>query len=415
MYFQAFRHRNFKLFFAGQLLSMSGTWMQRVGEGWLVYRLTDSPLMLGLVAFAGSAPGLFLSPIAGVIADQVNRRRMMIVVQALAMLQAFTLAFFTLTERITPTQILLFALLMGIIRAFENPARQSFYVELIPIEDLANAVALISTLPNMARIAGPALAGLIVAAYGEGFCFLANGLSFLLVLLCLAWMRFREKDRSQPRKSQLELLLEGFRYVRKTFLVRHLLLMLAVMNFAGGPYITLMPIFGKNVLGVGPTGFGWLITASGIGALFCSMGLASRSQSLNLLKLVTFASSVFGGALVCLAFSRSFYLSLLILSFIGGGYLLILAGTQISLQTLVPAELRGRVMSFYSLVFLGFQPFGSVLAGWMAEHLSAAVTVGLGGSFCLGVSLLSARYLSKRKILVTPGRGSTEIGTPGNI
>ncbi len=415
MHFQAFRHRNFKLFFAGQLLSMSGTWMQRVGEGWLVYRLTDSPLMLGLVAFAGSAPGLFLSPIAGVIADQVNRRRMVMVVQALAMLQAFTLAFFTLTERITPNQILLFALLMGIIRAFENPARQSFYVELIPIEDLANAVALISTLPNMARIAGPAVAGLIVAAYGEGFCFLANGLSFLLVLLCLAWMRFREKDHSQPCKSQLELLLEGFRYVRKTLLVRHLLLMLAVMNFAGGPYITLMPIFGKNVLGVGPTGFGWLITASGIGALFCSMGLASWSQSLNLLKLVTFASSVFGGALVCLAFSRSFYLSLLILPFIGGGYLLILAGTQISLQTLVPAELRGRVMSFYSLVFLGFQPFGSVLAGWMAEHLSAAVTVGLGGSFCLGVSLLSARYLSKRKILVTPDRGSTDIGTPENF
>ncbi len=394
---------------------MSGTWMQRVGEGWLVYRLTDSPLMLGLVAFAGSAPGLFLSPIAGVIADQVNRHRMVMVVQALAMLQAFTLAFFTLTERITPNQILLFALLMGIIRAFENPARQSFYVELIPIKDLANAVALISTLPNMARIAGPAVAGLIVAAYGEGFCFLANGLSFLLVLLCLAWMRFREKDHSQPCKSQLELLLEGFRYVRKTLSVRHLLLMLAVMNFAGGPYITLMPIFGKNVLGVGPTGFGWLITASGIGALFCSMGLASWSQSLNLLKLVTFASSVFGGALVCLAFSRSFYLSLLILPFIGGGYLLILAGTQISLQTLVPAELRGRVMSFYSLVFLGFQPFGSVLAGWMAEHLSAAVTVGLGGSFCLGVSLLSARYLSKRKILVTPDRGSTDIGTPENF
>lgn len=388
---------------------MAGTWMQRLAEGWLVYRLTDSPLMLGLVAFAGNAPALVLSPLAGVIADQVNRHRMVMVVQALAMLQAFTFALFTLKGWITPSQIILLALLMGMIRAFENPARQSFYVELIPAEDLTNAIALMSTVPNMARIAGPAVAGLIVAAYGEGFCFLANGVSFLLVISCLGLMRFREKDRSRLPKSQWELLLEGFGYVRKTLLVRHLLLLFAVMNFAGGPYLTLMPMFGKTVLGVGPTGLGGLITASGIGAFLCSIGLASRSQSLDLLKLVTFSSWMFGGGLVCLAVSRSFYLSLFILLFIGGGYILLLAGTLIALQTLVPAELRGRVMSFYSLVFLGFQPVGSVLAGWLAEYLGGAITVGLGGAICLGVSVVSARSLLKRKILAAPDQGLTEL------
>ena len=374
---------------------MSGIWIQRVAEGWLAYRLTHSPLMLGLVAFAGSAPALFLSPVAGVIADQVNRHRMVMVAQALAMAQAVTLALFTIEGWITPNQLLCFALIMGTVRAFENPARQSFFVELIPAEDLANAVVLSATLTNMARIAGAALAGLIVAAYGEGFCFLANAVSFLLVIFCFQRMRFAAKERRQPSESQMELLHEGFGYVRKNLLVRSLLLLFAGMNFFGGPYLALMPMLAGTVLGVGPTGLGWLITASGIGALLCTLGLASRRQSLNLFKLVMFASLVFGGALVGLALSRSFYVSLSILPFVGGGYILVLAGTQILLQTLVPDQLRGRVMSFYSLTFLGFQPFGSLLAGWISEYLGVAVTVGLGGVFCVGMSLLFVRYIPR--------------------
>lgn len=397
MRFQALRHRNFRLYFAGQFLSMSGTWMQRVAEGWLVYRLTHSPLMLGLLAFAGSAPALFFSPVAGVIADQVNRHRMVQVAQALAMAQACILALFTLQGWITPNLLLFFALIMGTVRAFANPARQSFLVELIPAEDLTNAVALSAIFSNLARIAGPALAGFIVAGYGEGFCFLANGLSFLLTISCLQLMRFGEKERRNFRESQWELLLEGFQYIRKSLPIRSLLFQFAAMNFAGAPYITLMPIFAGTVLGVGPTELGWLLTASGTGALICSIGLASRNQPPNLLKLVMCASLVFGGALVSLALSNSFYVSLSILPLIGGGYILILAGTQTLLQTLVSDELRGRVMSFYSLVFLGFQPFGSLLAGWISEYLGVAVTLGLGGASCLGVSLLSMRSISRRK------------------
>ena len=233
MRFQALRHRNFRLYFTGQLLSMSGTWMQRVAEGWLVYRLTHSPLILGLLAFAGSAPALFLSPVAGVIADQVNRHRMVQVAQALAMAQACTLALFTFQGWITPNLLLFFALIMGSVRAFANPARQSFLVELIPAEDLTNAVALSAIFSNLARIAGPAVAGFIIAGYGEGFCFLANGLSFLLTILCLQLMRFGEKERRDSRESQWELLLEGFQYIRKSLPVRSLLLQFAALNFAG--------------------------------------------------------------------------------------------------------------------------------------------------------------------------------------
>lgn len=377
---------------------MSGTWMRRIAEGWLAYRLTHSPLMLGFVAFAGSAPALFLSPVAGVIADQVNRHRMVKVAQALAMAQAFTLALFTLKGWITPNLLLFFALIMGTIRAFENPARQSFLVELIPAEDLTNAVALSAIFSNLARITGPVLAGFIVASYGEGFCFLANGLSFLLAIICFQLMRFGEKERRDSCESQWELLLEGFQYVRKSPPVKSLLFQFAAMNFAGAPYITFMPIFAGTVLGVGPSDLGWLITASGTGALICSIGLASRSQPPSLLKLVMCASLVFGGALVSLALSNSFYVSLSILPFIGGGYILILAGTQTLLQTLVSDELRGRVMGFYSLVFIGFQPFGSLLLGWISEYLGVAVTLGLGGASCLGVSLLFMRYISRRKV-----------------
>ena len=211
---------------------MSGTWMQRVAEGWLVYRLTHSPLMLGFLAFAGSAPALFVSPVAGVIADQVNRHRMVQVAQALAMAQACTLALFTLQGWITPNLLLFFALIMGTVRAIANPARQSFLVELIPVEDLTNAVALSAIFSNLARIAGPALAGFIIAGYGEGFCFLANGLSFLLTILCLQLMRFGEKEPRDSLESQWELLLEGFQYIRNSFPVRSLLLQFAAINFA---------------------------------------------------------------------------------------------------------------------------------------------------------------------------------------
>lgn len=395
-YLRAFRHRNFKLFFVGQLLSMSGTWMHRVAQGWLAYRLTHSPFMLGLVSFAGSAPAVFLSPVAGVIADRMDRHRMLMVAQALAMMQALSLALVTLEGWITPTQLIFFALAGGIINSFENPARQSFIVQLVPREDIVNAIGLNAVLANIGRIAGPAFAGIIVAAFSEGLCFFINALSFMIVLVCLQLMHF-EKRRGDGKssQSQWELLREGTYYIRKTFLVRSLLLLFAVMSFAGAPYLALLPMFAGTVLDVGASGLGWLVTASGVGALVCGFALAGRSQSPGLVKAILFASLAFGGGLIGLGLSRNFYLSVAILSVIGGSYLLTLAATQTLLQSLTRDELRGRVMSFYSLVFLGFPPFGSLLEGWIAEHLGVALTVQLGGLICLGAALLFARYYSE--------------------
>jgi len=395
MRFRALHNRNYRLFFTGQGLSMTGTWMQRVAEGWLAYRLTHSPLMLGAVAFAGGAPALFLSPLAGVIADRRNRHRMLQSVQVLGMAQAFTLALFTLTGWITPNQLLVLALVAGVVRAFENPVRHSFVAQTVPVEDLSNAVVLNSTLVNLARIVGPVFAGFIVAGYGEGFCFLANGLSFLVPIVCLQLMQLGKRGSTPPQHSPWKALFEGLEYVRKNVLVRSLFLLFAVTSFAGAPYIALLPMFAGTVLGVEATGFAWMITASGMGALVCSIGLASRSQTRDLMKLLVFASLLFGGALVCLALSRTYYLSVTTLLFVGGAYMLTLASTQIPLQTLVPDELRGRVMSFYSLVFLGFRPFGSLFAGWIAEYIGVATTLALGGVACLGASLIFALNLPK--------------------
>lgn len=395
-YLRAFRHRNFKLFFVGQLLSMSGTWMHRVAQGWLAYRLTHSPFMLGLVSFAGSAPAVFLSPVAGVIADRMDRHRMLMAAQALAMMQALSLALVTLEGWITPTQLIFFALAGGIINSFENPARQSFIVQLVPRQDIVNAIGLNAVLANIGRIAGPAFAGIIVAAFSEGLCFFINALSFMIVLVCLQLMHF-EKRRGDGKssQSQWELLREGTYYIRKTFLVRSLLLLFAVMSFAGAPYLALLPMFAGTVLDVGASGLGWLVTASGVGALVCGFALAGRTESSGLVKAILLASLAFGSGLIGLGLSRNFYLSLAILSVIGGSYLLTLAATQTLLQSLTPDELRGRVMSFYSLVFLGFPPFGSLLEGWIAEHLGVALTVQLGGLICFGAALLFARYYSE--------------------
>jgi MFS family permease len=365
--------------------------MHRVAEGWLAYRLSHSPLILGLVAFAGSAPAVFLSPLAGVVADRVDRRRMLMVAQTAAMLHAFILAVATLSGWIQPQGLVLFAFALGIINAFENPARQSFFPQLVPREDLMNAIALNATLVNMARILGPSFAGLIVATYGEGYCFLANGASYLAVITSLSLMSLRP-SRTEPPASQWESLREGFHYARENVVVRSLLLLFAVMNLTGSPYLALLPMLAGSVLRVGAEGLGGLVTASGLGALACSLVLAGQAPSPKLVRIVAGASLTFGSALIGVSLSRHYALSLGILPFIGGSYILILACTQTLLQNVVPDHLRGRVMSFYSLVFLGFPPLGSLLAGWIAEHLGVASTLCLGGSVCVIAGLSFARH-----------------------
>jgi MFS family permease len=400
--FRALRHRNFKLFFYGQMLSMSGTWVQRIAQGWLAYRLTGSPLLLGYVTFAGSASAIFLSPLAGVIADRVNRHRMLIIAQVLEMVQSALLAVVTLEGAITPGRLVLFAFFLGTVTAFENPARQAFFVQMVSTEDLPSAIALNASLVNAARVVGPAAAGLLVAAYGEGICFLVNSLSFVAVLIALLLMKLEDRREDVSPGSGFELLRQGFTYIRWNRRARSLLTVFAILNFAGTPYLTLLPIFAGNILHVGASGLGWLVTASGAGAIVMAVGMVFRTDTSRLLQGVRIAGLVFAAALVLLGLSRSFPLSMLTMLLIGGGYVVTLAGTQTLLQVWVSDSLRGRVMSFYSLVFLGIPPFGSLFAGWLAGRIGAPLTVSCGGLVCL---LATFAYSAKGERDATDAQG----------
>ncbi|MFN7949702.1 MAG: MFS transporter [Blastocatellia bacterium] len=396
--FRAFRHRNFRLFMGGQLLSMAGTWVQRVAQGWLAYRLSGSPLLLGAVTFAGSAPAFLLAPLAGVVADRINRHRMLIAAQSLAMLQSLLLAYVTLSGSMTAGRLIGFALVLGAITAFENPARQSFFVELVSRDDLPNAIALNASMVNAARVIGPALAGLVVAAYGEGFCFLLNALSFVAVLLALLMMKLTPKPTEAARHSQFEQFRVGWAFIRRTPFVRALLTVFGILNLAGTAYLTLLPIFAATVLHVGPKGLGWLMAASGAGAVATATMMASQQDARHLPRAVLAAVFTSALALIIVGLSRSFALTLLMMVLTGGSYVLTLAATQTLLQTGVPDELRGRVMSFYSVIFLGFQPVGGLLAGWLAERIGAPRTVLTGGVICLFGALQYQMNLRQTRI-----------------
>ncbi len=389
--FRALRHRNFKLFFYGQMLSMAGTWMQRVAQGWLAYRLTGSALLLGLVTFASSAPAFLLSPLAGVVADRINCHRLLIVAQVALMVQASLLAWVTMIGAMTPGRLVAFALVLGTVSALENPVRQSFFVEMVSREDLMNAIALNSTMVNAARIVGPAGAGLLVAHYGEGICFLINALSFLAVIAALLMMKLEKRSEPALAGSGLALLREGFAFVRETRSVRSLLGLFSVMSFAGSPYQALLPMFAGSVLHVGAQGLGWLMAASGVGAIVCAAALAFLPSTRGLYSASLLAAFLFAAALIVLGISRQFALSLVMMLVIGGGYIVTLTATQTLLQVWVPDDLRGRVMSFYSTIFLGLPPLGSLLAGWVAEKIGAPRTVWVGGVISLAAAAWSVR------------------------
>ena len=385
---RAFRHRNYRLFFGGQLISLIGTWMQMVAQSWLIYRLTGSAVLLGFVAFASQIPVFLLALFGGSVADRHNRHRILIITQTSAMLLAFVLATLTLTGFVQVWHIFTLAALLGVVNAFDIPTRQAFVVDMVGREDLINAIALNSSMINGARMIGPAAAGILVASVGEGWCFLANGISYIAVIVGLLLMRITVQVHASPNGSAFASIIEGFRYVRHTRPVRALLLMLGLVSLMGMPYAVLMPIFADQILHGGPRGLGLLMGAAGFGALAGALVLAAKKGIRGLGHWVAFAAMGFGVSLILFSLSRTFWLSVALLLPAGFSMMIGLASSNTLIQSLVPDKLRGRVMAVYSMMFMGMAPFGSLLAGALAHRLGAPGTVAFGGLACIAGALL---------------------------
>ena len=398
---RALRHRNFKLFFTGQSISLIGTWMTRVATSWLVYRLTGSALLLGLVGFAGQIPTFLLAPFAGVLVDRLNRRNMLVWTQALAGLQSLALAGLTLAKIITVHEIIWLSVLQGLINAFDMPGRQAFLIQMVEDkQDLGNAIALNSSMVNVARLVGPALAGLVIAAVGEGYCFLTDGISYLAVIASLLMMRVNLALAGRAAASMLEQLKEGWKYVRGFPPIRTILLLFALISLMGMPFMVLMPIFASNVLHGGSHTLGFLLGASGVGALISAISLALRKTVRGLTTMIQISAALFGVGLICFGFCRILPLSMLLMVVVGFGMMQGLAASNTVIQTLVPEDKRGRVMSYYTMAFVGMAPFGSLLAGGLAHRFGAPHAVMITGAFCLAGSLwFTTQLKSIRKIM----------------
>ena len=401
---RALRHRNYRLFFAGQTVSLVGSWMTRIATSWLVYRLTGSALLLGLVGFAGQIPSFLLSPVAGVLVDRWDRHRLLVVTQILAMLQSAALAGLALAGVINIWHVLALSLFQGLINAFDMPARQAFVVEMVERrEDLPNAIALNSSMVNAARLLGPSIGGVIIAAVGEGWCFALDAVSYLAVIASLLLMRLAARRRAAPKGAKvLPELRAGWSYVAGSVPIRSILLLLALVSLVGMPYTVLMPIFASTVLHGGPHTLGFLMAATGVGALLGAVFLASRRSVLGLGRVVPLMSGLFGAGLIGFSLSRSLWLSLLLLLVTGIGFMVQMAASNTLLQTLVEDDKRGRVMSFYTMAIMGVTPFGSLLAGALAHRMGAPRTLLFGGIGCIAAALWFASLLPDLRERVRP-------------
>jgi MFS family permease len=395
---RALRHRNFQLFFGGQLISLTGTWMQNVAQAWLVYRLTGSSLLLGSVGFASQIPVFLFAPIGGIVADRFNRHRVVIATQATSMVLAFILAELTLTGKVQVWHVFVLASLMGIVNAFDIPARQSFLVDMVGKEDLMNAIALNSSMFNGARIIGPAVAGVLVASIGEGWCFFVNGVSYIAVITGLLLMKLPPRTYHRPTGSPLEHIIEGFRFVRHTAPIRAILLLLGLISLVAMPYTVLMPVFADRILHGGARGLGILMGATGVGALLAALTLATRRGVYGLGRWVAFSCAGFGVSLVLFSFSRNFWLSTALLLPVGFCMMLETSSSNTLIQAMVPDHLRGRVMAVYSMMFMGMAPFGALLGGALADRIGAALTVAMGGIACIGGAILFGLQLPKIRV-----------------
>jgi MFS family permease len=400
---RALRHRNYRLFFWGQGTSLIGTWLTRVATSWLVYRLTKSALMLGAVSFAGQLPTFLLAPFAGVIVDRVNRHRVLVVTQALAMLQSTALAVLALTNTITVPHVLALSVLQGFINSFDTPARQAFVVEMVESrEDLANAIALNSSMVNSARLFGPSIAGVLISLVGEGWCFAIDAFSYLAVLLSLFMMHLVPRVIEKTKAKFSADLGAGFRYVAEFTPLRAILLLLALTSFTGIPYAVLMPVFASQVFKGGPHTLGILMGSAGVGALVGVLWLAARPSVRGLWRVVVISGSAFGLGLVAFSFAKTMWLAIPILAVVGGGMMVQMAASNTLLQTLSDEKMRGRVMSFYTMAFFGMAPFGSLAAGAIGQHYGAPFTVRINGIVTLVAVALFARQLPALRDVIRP-------------
>jgi len=409
---RALRHRNFQLFFGGQIISLTGTWMQSVAQAWLVYSITKSSFLLGAVGFASQIPVFLLAPLGGTVADRTNRHRLIIATQTASMILAGILAWLTRTHRVQVPHIFILAALLGVVNAFDIPGRQSFLVDMVGKEDLMNAIALNSSIFNGARVIGPAVAGILVAKIGEGSCFTLNAISYLAVIVGLLLMKVRSQPRSS-KNSPLADIVEGFRWVNRTKIIRALLLLIGLVSLVGMPYTVLMPVFADQILHGGARGLGILMGSTGVGALLGALTLASKTGVKGLGRWVAFTCAGFGASIILFSFSRYFWLSVVLLLPAGFSMMLQMACSNTLIQTMVPDQLRGRVMAVYSMMFMGMAPFGALLGGSLAHRIGAPITIAIGGVACIVGAiwfgrLLPAMRIEARRLIVAQGMAGGE-------
>lgn len=408
---RALRHRNYRLYFGGQGISLTGSWMQQVAMGWLVYRLTGSAFYLGLVAFFAQVPVFFMSPLAGVLADRWNRMHIMLVAQSLAMIQAFILAFLMFSKAIAPWHLLPLAFFLGVANSLDAPARHSMVVQVVEKkEDLGNAIALNSAMFNGARLVGPPVAGILVALVGEGICFLINGFSYLAVIFALLAMRFAPRERKKKGAGFWPELREGFVYTFSTRPIRLVIVLVAWVSLVGMSYVTLMPVFVHRVLSGGPNTLGYLLGAVGCGALLGALALAARRSTKGLEKIMAGGSALFGLGLLALSLAERFWLAMALLLFVGLGMMLQMAAANTYIQHLISDDKRARVMSIYTMAFMGATPIGSFLVGSLASWIGVQLTITAGGVLVLAGTLVFAlKFLPLQGRLEHGGSGLSKV------
>jgi MFS family permease len=401
---RALKYRNYRLFFGGQVVSLIGTWITTTATSWLVYRLTGSALLLGVVGFAGQFPAFVAGPFAGIFVDRWNRHRLLVTTQTISMLQSFALAALVFSNHITLSAIIALSVVQGLVNAFDMPGRQAFLLTMVENRaDLGNAIALNSSMVNLARLLGPSIAGAVIAATNEGWCFFIDGVSYLAVIVALLRMRIAQRAEGPlEHPHALQQFREGFSYAFGFKPIRSIILLLALVSLVGVPYSILMPVFATTVFAGGPHTLGLLMTSSGCGALLGALWLAQRKTVVGLGRVIPTAGALFGAGLILFSFTHVLWLALPCLTVAGFGFMVQMASSNTVIQTIVDDEKRGRVMSFYMMAFLGTAPFGSLIAGWLSQRIGAANTLRIGGLCCIAGAIWFASALPSIRKSVRP-------------